>query len=237
MPPESNPPQVEEQFDEELDFYESPQKAEQQPSATAYRQLPAPETLDLQTRLSEIARQISQTLDSIDAQIEQHAIGLRLLQPALSGKLDIRWWRLRGDGHRTPVLVKWELDNRRPGRMQPRQIQRVSRRVVSSNGLFALNHETVLNLALAVDRLIKDRALLKDSFRYQILPAATKAKRIAAHVDWLKIQCEKGIAQGLSNLALDGNEWRLPDTYASRIDQEKIVQLAAQMEEQKRRGA
>lgn len=72
--------------------------------------------IDLAELLAIVERYRS-LMAEIDGAIQKVAEALRVSQPPVSGKFDIRWWLRAGDGYRTPMLVQWKRTRR--GKMEP----------------------------------------------------------------------------------------------------------------------
>lgn len=79
---------------------------------------PNPEKLEEEiAEIIAITNRYRTLINEIDAAIQEAAEALRVSQPPVSGKYDIRWWKLRGDDYRVPILVQWK--NKRRGKMEP----------------------------------------------------------------------------------------------------------------------
>lgn len=200
----------------------------------AYRPIPSPESQKIRKMVEGIADALSNQIEQIDALIEQHALGLRLLQPPVSGKIDVRWWKPNGQDGREPVLVKWEKDARRAGKLQPRVIVKISGKIVSKGGPFEPTHKEVEQLVYGLARLFKYRAEVKEKAYVQILPVAGVSKRLGPGIRYVGANSTKAIAQGLCNINLNDGAWDIPETYRARMEYEEITKLAAQLERKTR---
>ena len=82
---------------------------------------------------------------NLDLAIDAVARALRVSQPPMHGKYDIRWWVI--NGKKSPVLVRWEYNSNRR-RYEPSKVDRL--REIRSDRGYALNHaETVELLGMA----------------------------------------------------------------------------------------
>lgn len=74
--------------------------------------------------LIEQVRTLFATLRAHEEVIDRTSLLLRMSQPSMFGKLDIRWWRFSGKDYRDPVLVRWVKS--RIGRPRPKKAERVA---------------------------------------------------------------------------------------------------------------
>lgn len=63
--------------------------------------MPSPEGIQVHAALATRTQQTFQALEATDAVMDQQTLGLRLPQPPMSGKIDVRWWKSRWGGERT----------------------------------------------------------------------------------------------------------------------------------------
>jgi len=94
------------------------------------------------------------TAIQVELVLEDVARALRLSQPPMSGKYDLRWW-LNGSGRRDPVLVRWESIN---NRFTPRIVRRV--RTIHDHDGFAVNHAQTRGLLQCAQELLAARTKL-----------------------------------------------------------------------------
>ena len=202
----------------------------------AFRPIPNKEAEKVKSLMLDLASTLSAQLEFIDALIEQHAFGLRLLQPPCEGKLDVRWWKLRSGDERQPVVVKWGKDARRAGRLQPRVIERISSRIVVKTGPFERNHQEVEALMKGLDGLLKQRKELKETVSQKLSPMRGTAQRLEEDLKFRGFQSRGQIAKGLSKIGLDDYVWTIPEEYLDRFDSKRTIDLALALEKSERTG-
>jgi hypothetical protein len=78
--------------------------------------------------LMDLVNELMVELDTLDAAIEYCGVLLRICQPPIPGKFDIRWWKVRPGFGREPVLVKWVL-MKGSGRWTTIEVKRIRRSV------------------------------------------------------------------------------------------------------------
>lgn len=103
-------------------------------------------------------------LCEIETAIEEAGRVLRIAQPPMHGKYDIRWW-LDG-GVREPTLVRWEINKR--GKYEPKVVQRLQ--PLRKDGAYAVNHAEAQKALLVVQELFDARR--------KVLAVLVKAKRL-----------------------------------------------------------
>lgn len=95
-------------------------------------------------------RVLEDQLAAVDDAIHSVALALRVSQPPMSGKIDIRWWVTHGV--RAPVLVRWE---KRGKHSFPKRLLRYDAKPPHEN--FRLNHERTVELVKTAQELIARR--------------------------------------------------------------------------------
>ena len=206
----------------------------EQAEKRAYRPIPSPTAAEAKQVTSFLGRELFDAIDGMEAQIEACAMILRVAQPPYNGKLDIRWWMPNGEQHREPVLVKWVADARRPGRLQPRRINKYSARVHRRDGLFATNLPEVEKAAALAWELIGIRKELISIVRYKI---KTQVAVVLVRESWFegrKYETSRLMAQVIARLACSGTAVTLPQRGDDIFETDEIQGMAEALIAQER---
>ena len=119
----------------------------------------------IRERVEWLYRDIAQ----VDLVIHGIAALLRVSQPLVSGRLDIRWWKVSGnEGERYPVLVKWV--KARTGRVSAQRVKRFNG--VAQLAAFDLNRaETQTAVELFLTYVARRKALRQKIWKLKNLTA------------------------------------------------------------------
>ncbi len=110
--------------------------------------------LDHASRLKALIDEQAQLLIELERQIARTGVVLRVSQPPADGKVDIRWWLMKGDAvYRTPILVQWVLT-----RVRRYKVKVPKRMNVRTDGNFAVNAASTRVLVAHARDLIRARA-------------------------------------------------------------------------------
>ena len=93
---------------------------------------------------------------AVDDAIHAVAKGLRISQPPMSGKLDVRWWKIGRDGVREPVFVRWTLIR---GQMRSVRVKRIHFSPDGA-GTFKINRDRTKRLVEIGQQLMGRRSVL-----------------------------------------------------------------------------
>ena len=111
--------------------------------------------------LIEQVRSLFATLRAHEDIIDRTAVLLRMSQPPMFGKLDIRWWIFSGKDYRDPVMVRWVKS--RIGKARPKPVERVAR--VRDQPGFKLNAEEAMDAVGLFRSYDKKRDVLRQKVR------------------------------------------------------------------------
>lgn len=105
-------------------------------------------------RVGRAMEELARLVGDIEAGIEEAGAALRISQPPMHGKYDVRWWMT--DGVKHPVLVRWMLREKKNGRRyEPKKVLRVSS--VRNDRAFEVNHQETVKLLEIAQGLISAR--------------------------------------------------------------------------------
>lgn len=192
----------------------------------AYRPLPSPIAAEAKQLTSFLGDELCDAIEDMEAEIEACAMVLRVAQPPYNGKLDIRWWTPRGGDHKEPVLVKWVADARRPGRLQPRKINRYSARVHRRDSLFAATLPETEKAASLAWELIGIRKELIFILRYKIKTQIAVVLVREARFEGHRYEASKLMASVIARLNGSGIAVTMPERYSETFDMDQVQGMA-----------
>lgn len=200
----------------------------------AYRSTPCPTASEIRHAMADLGTLLSDAISEIEAQIDACAAILRVGQPPYNGKIDVRWWKTSGGYDREPVLVKWLQDARRPGKLQPKRIEKYSSRVHRRDGLFAVNLPEVEKAAAQAVELIRWRREILSAVRYKIKPQNNIARNRLAWLAGHKYDASDLMAKVIAQTRRHGGTVALPTQYDEIFDMEQVNGLADDLAEKMR---
>ena len=209
----------------------------EQAEQRAYRPIPSPTVAEAKQLTSFLGDELCGAIEDMEAQIEACAMILRVAQPPYNGKIDIRWWKPNGEQHREPVLVKWVADARRPGRLQPRKINRYSARVHRRDSLFATTLPEVEKAAALAWELIGVRKELISILRYKIKTQIAVVLVREAWFEGHRYDASKLMAQVIARLDGSGIAVTMPERYNETFDMDQVQGMAEDLIAQERERA
>lgn len=140
-------------------------------------------------------------LSGIEGLIDRIAEVLRISQPPMRRKVDLRWWKVSGKPYRDPVPVRWIWEPKM-ARYVPRQLQRLT---VRQHANFQLNSNETQKAFAYFRRWEDERKKLRGRLKL--------IKQIVSHLDGLEraIEEERSYLDRLwydvvQNLLADGRE-------------------------------